>query len=64
MTSQKISDRRLVGVEEERVTHVSSTDFPGHYPGEDHSWNLDNFKKVRELRKLCSPLVKHRKGRA
>ena len=38
--------RRIVSVEPERVVHVSSTDFPGHYPGEDHSWNLEKFKQV------------------
>lgn len=25
---------------------VSGSEFPGHYPGEDHSWNLDKFKEV------------------
>ncbi|KAK9459152.1 DNA-directed RNA polymerase [Lipomyces oligophaga] len=38
-------DRKRVGIEHDRVTNVSSTDFPGYYPGEDHSWNLENFKK-------------------
>lgn len=33
------------------LTHVtfnqiSNTDFPGHYPGEDHSWNFDWFSRV------------------
>ncbi|KAF9246852.1 DNA-directed RNA polymerase [Melanogaster broomeanus] len=37
--------RRHVGVHAERVSHVSSTDFPGHYPGEDHSWNLAKFQE-------------------
>ncbi|KAF8911698.1 DNA-directed RNA polymerase, partial [Gymnopilus junonius] len=35
----------LVGVQAERITNVSSRDFPGHYPGEDHAWDLSNFKK-------------------
>jgi len=39
-------DRRLVKVQAERVSNVSSTDFPGHYVGEDHSWDLKRFKKV------------------
>ena len=39
--------RRHVGVHAERVSDVSSTEFPGHYPGEDHSWNLAKFKEVR-----------------
>ncbi|TRM67819.1 DNA-directed RNA polymerase [Schizophyllum amplum] len=41
----EVDPRRLVGVTAERVTNVSSTDYPGHYPGEDHSWNLDEFKR-------------------
>ncbi|TEB37995.1 hypothetical protein FA13DRAFT_1751826 [Coprinellus micaceus] len=41
----QFEDRRLVGVHAERVSHVSSTDYPGVYPGEDHSWNLEIFKK-------------------
>ena len=47
MPAQTFDDRRLVGVHAERVTNVSSTDYPGVYPGEDHSWNLEIFKKVR-----------------
>ncbi|KAJ3815591.1 DNA-directed RNA polymerase [Lentinula aff. lateritia] len=40
-----INPRRLVSIGAERVSHVSNTEFPGHYPDEDHSWNLDSFKK-------------------
>ncbi|KAI9770298.1 MAG: DNA-directed RNA polymerase core subunit rpc40 [Geoglossum simile] len=40
-----IDERRTVGVNAETVTHVSSTDFPGHYPGEDHSWSIAKFKE-------------------
>ncbi len=39
--------RRHVGVHAERVSDVASTEFPGHYPGEDHSWSLAKFKEVR-----------------
>ncbi|KAK9451615.1 DNA-directed RNA polymerase [Limtongia smithiae] len=39
------SKRNRVGIEHDRVTNVSSTDFPGYYPGEDHSWDLDRFKE-------------------
>lgn len=46
-------ERRLVGVHAERVSHVSSTDYPGVYPGEDHSWDLEIFKKVRRPRALA-----------
>ncbi|KAK7205885.1 DNA-directed RNA polymerase [Myxozyma melibiosi] len=37
--------RNRVGIEADRVTDVSSTDFPGYYPGEDHSWNLEKFQE-------------------
>ena len=47
MPAQTFDARRLVGVHAERVTDVSSRDFPGHHTGEDHSWNLAKFKKVR-----------------
>ena len=44
--SQKELDRRkTVGVNRHTVTNVSSTDFPGHYPGEDHSFRIDQFVK-------------------
>ncbi|KAF5382773.1 hypothetical protein D9615_003071 [Tricholomella constricta] len=46
MTSRNAIDpRRLVGVHAERVTNISSTDYPGHYPDEDNSWNLEKFQK-------------------
>ncbi|KAG6843807.1 hypothetical protein H0H87_000232 [Tephrocybe sp. NHM501043] len=41
----EIDPRRLVGVHAERITNVSNTDYPGHYPGEDHSWNLEKFQE-------------------
>ena len=47
MASSSFDPRKHVGVGAERVTHVSSTDYPGVYPGEDHSWSLDRFKEVR-----------------
>ncbi|KAL9709205.1 DNA-directed RNA polymerase core subunit rpc40 [Leucoagaricus gongylophorus] len=37
--------RRLVRLGAERVTNVSSTDFPGHYPDEDHAWDVQKYKK-------------------
>ncbi len=45
----EVDQRRLVGIKAERVTNISSTDYPGHYPNEDHSWNLESFTKVRFL---------------
>jgi DNA-directed RNA polymerase I and III subunit RPAC1 len=34
----------VVGVNLWTVDNVTSTDFPGHYPGEDHAWNVERFK--------------------
>ncbi|KAF5350448.1 hypothetical protein D9756_008582 [Leucocoprinus leucothites] len=42
--------RRLVHIGAERVSNVSSTDFPGHYPNEDHSWNLQKFKERLQVK--------------
>jgi hypothetical protein len=39
--------RRHVRVEPERIRDVSSVDYPGHFPNEDHSWDLTRFRKVR-----------------
>jgi hypothetical protein len=30
----------------ETVGNAQSTDFPGHWPGENHEWNLEHFKEV------------------
>jgi len=38
--------RRLVRLGAERITNVSSTDFPGHYPDEDHAWDVQKQKEV------------------
>ncbi|KAF8816003.1 hypothetical protein BYT27DRAFT_7248691 [Phlegmacium glaucopus] len=45
MASQTFDQRRLVGVQPERVINVSNTEHPGHYPHDDHFWNLPKFKK-------------------
>ncbi|PIL32975.1 hypothetical protein GSI_05093 [Ganoderma sinense ZZ0214-1] len=37
--------RRHVGVHAEHVSNVSNTEFPGHYPEEDHAWSLAKFKE-------------------
>lgn len=34
----------MVEIHRDYVSNVSSTDFPGNFPGEDHAWNLDKFK--------------------
>ncbi|KAI4122183.1 MAG: hypothetical protein LQ338_005966 [Usnochroma carphineum] len=38
--------RKIVGVNAETVTNVTSTDFPSHYPGEDHEWDVEEFRKT------------------
>ncbi|KAL9124435.1 MAG: hypothetical protein Q9217_006234 [Psora testacea] len=41
--------RKIVGINADTVTNVTSTDFPGHYPGEDHSWSLDKFSHTFQI---------------
>lgn len=41
----ELERRKIVGVNLETVTDVTSTDFPGHYPHEDNSWDKDAFAK-------------------
>ena len=53
--------RRHVGVHAERISDVASTEFPGHYPGEDHSWSLARFKDVSTSREYFSTPA-HRTG--
>ncbi|KAK4934733.1 DNA-directed RNA polymerase core subunit rpc40 [Elasticomyces elasticus] len=44
--SQDSLDRRkVVGINPETVTNITSTDFPGHHAGEDLSWSLDKFRQ-------------------
>ncbi|EKM55347.1 uncharacterized protein PHACADRAFT_161317 [Phanerochaete carnosa HHB-10118-sp] len=44
-----LNSRRHVGVHAERVSDVSCTEYPGHYPNEDHSWDMEKFKEVQRL---------------
>lgn len=39
----ELDRRKTVGINDETVTNITSTDFPGHYPGEDAAWNIDKF---------------------
>ena len=50
-TPKNVSERRLVGVHPEHVSNVSSTDFPGHYPDEDHlhTFSLSRFKSALKV---------------
>ncbi|KAL9088739.1 MAG: hypothetical protein Q9165_006048 [Trypethelium subeluteriae] len=44
-SQNELDRRKRVGVNKHTVSNVSSTDFPGHYPGEDHSFNINQFIK-------------------
>ncbi|KAL8809221.1 MAG: hypothetical protein Q9223_003336 [Gallowayella weberi] len=44
VSQEELDNRKIVGVNAETVTNVTSTDIPGHYPGEDHEWDLEEFK--------------------
>lgn len=39
----------IVGIEYNRVTNTTSTDFPGHLANEDHAWDLEKFKDSFEI---------------
>ncbi|KAF1989678.1 putative DNA-directed RNA polymerase I and III subunit Rpc40 [Aulographum hederae CBS 113979] len=41
---EELRSRRLVGINVETVTDVSSSDYPGRWPNEDLSWNLEAFQ--------------------
>ncbi|KAF2186971.1 hypothetical protein K469DRAFT_725603 [Zopfia rhizophila CBS 207.26] len=43
---EELERRRRVGINAETVADVTSTDFPGHWPGENHEWNLDHFSNT------------------
>ncbi|KAL8670767.1 MAG: hypothetical protein Q9168_004709 [Polycauliona sp. 1 TL-2023] len=46
VSQTELDERKIVGVNAETVTNVTSTDIPGHYPGEDHAWDLEHFKNT------------------
>ncbi|KAK3362250.1 DNA-directed RNA polymerase [Lasiosphaeria hispida] len=39
-TEEELERRKIVGVNAETVTDVTSTDFPGNWPGEDYAWDI------------------------
>lgn len=39
-----------MGVNLETVDDVTSTDFPGHYTGEDNAWDLEEFKRNLKIK--------------
>ena len=39
----------IVGIEYNRVTNISSTDFPGHSANGDFAWDIEKFKDNFEI---------------
>ncbi|TPX16444.1 uncharacterized protein E0L32_003738 [Thyridium curvatum] len=46
----ELDRRKIVGINKETVTNVAATDFPGHFPGEDQAWDLDQFRDSLEIK--------------
>ncbi|USP77012.1 uncharacterized protein yc1106_04286 [Curvularia clavata] len=44
-SAQELMRRKTLQVGPETVMNQQSTDFPGHWPGENHEWDLDYFKE-------------------
>ncbi|TGO50483.1 hypothetical protein BOTNAR_0391g00110 [Botryotinia narcissicola] len=42
-SERELAARKIVGINTETVTDITSTDFPGHWPNEDHAWNKQRF---------------------
>ncbi|KAK1829823.1 DNA-directed RNA polymerase [Podospora conica] len=43
-SKEEVEKRKIISVNPENVSNVTATDFPGHWPGEDHAWDLDFFR--------------------
>ncbi|KAK0754222.1 DNA-directed RNA polymerase [Schizothecium vesticola] len=43
-SQEELEKRKIISVNAENVSDVTSTDYPGHWPGEDHAWDLDFFR--------------------
>ncbi|KAG8527016.1 uncharacterized protein KY384_008445 [Bacidia gigantensis] len=48
--SEEERRRKIVNINSETVTNTTSSYFPGHYPGEDHTWSLSKFKNSFRVR--------------
>ncbi|KAF2013322.1 DNA-directed RNA polymeras-like proteines I and III subunit RPAC1 [Aaosphaeria arxii CBS 175.79] len=45
-SQEELEQRRRLQVGPETVSNQASTDFPGHWPGENHAWNIDHFRET------------------
>lgn len=43
-SAEDLERRNTVGIHKETVTDVTSTDFPSHFPGEDHAFDIERFR--------------------
>ncbi|KAJ4326469.1 DNA-directed RNA polymerase core subunit rpc40 [Fusarium piperis] len=44
--AEEAARRQTVGINKETVTDTSSTDYPGHRPGEDHAFTIERFREA------------------
>ncbi|KAF1975136.1 DNA-directed RNA polymerases I and III subunit RPAC1 [Bimuria novae-zelandiae CBS 107.79] len=58
LSAEELLKRKTLKVGVETVSNQQSTDFPGHWPGESHEWDLEHFKQNArvEFVKEVSPL--------
>ncbi|KAF2650176.1 RBP11-like subunits of RNA polymerase [Lophiostoma macrostomum CBS 122681] len=49
-TQEELERRKRLEIKAETVGNAASTDFPHHWPGEDHEWSLDYFKDSFQVR--------------
>lgn len=46
----ELDRRKTVGINAETVTNITSTEFPGHHPGEDAAWSINKFKQGLDIK--------------
>ncbi|KAF2797898.1 DNA-directed RNA polymeras-like proteines I and III subunit RPAC1 [Melanomma pulvis-pyrius CBS 109.77] len=44
-SAEELTERKRIQINAETVGNAASTDFPGHWPGENHEWDLEYFKE-------------------
>ncbi|UNI14645.1 hypothetical protein JDV02_001252 [Purpureocillium takamizusanense] len=49
-SAEELDRRNTVGINLETVTDVTSTDYPGHHPGEDLAFTIDRFRSGFSVR--------------
>ncbi|KAI5308311.1 DNA-directed RNA polymerase core subunit rpc40 [Ascosphaera atra] len=49
-SAEEEAQRKIVDINKETVTNIAATDFPGHWPGESHEWNIQKFKENLDVK--------------